>query len=177
MRGQAVYLVAALAAAALTLTATASAQPRAAAASRLQIAIHEQGTQKMNVHDWTYGAFTVDLALPGFASSGKTRISAGPGPTKYVDGQQQIPFGGQDTLTSSKGQLVITFSGTHFPVNNRATSGGIAVGPAAEYGTWTITSATGVYQGWKGGGRFASAIYGYSLNQPYSVEWDGYITR
>ena len=72
---------------------------------------------------------------------------------------------------------MIAFNGTHIPVNNKATSSGIAVGPAVESGTWKIKSASGAYEGWKGGGLFAAAIYGYTINPSYSVEWDGEITR
>jgi hypothetical protein len=175
MTRQALYSGAALAAAALILTSAAAAQPRSGVASQLQIAIHEQGIDHQN--GGPNGTFTIDLALPGFAASGKTHISNTPGPTKYVQGQQQIPFGGEDTLTTGKGQIVIGFSGTHIPVNNRATSAGYAVGPAVEHGTWKIKSASGAYQGWKGGGPFAAAIYGYTINPSYSVEWDGEITR
>jgi len=175
MRGQAVYSGAALATAVLVLAAIAAAQPKAGIASKLQIAIHEQGIDHHN--GGPKGTFTIDLALPGFAARGKTRISNAPGTTNYVQGQQQIPFSGEDTLTTSKGQIVIAFNGTHIPVNNKATPSGIAVGPAVESGTWKIRSASGAYQGWKGGGPFAAAIYGYTINPSYSVEWDGNITR
>jgi hypothetical protein len=175
MRGQGVYLSSALVAAVLILAATAAAKPTASMASKLQIAVHEQGIDHHN--GGPNGTFTIDLAVPGFAASGKTHISNGPGATKYVQGQQRIPFSGEDTLTTSKGQIVIAFNGTHIPVNNKATSSGIAVGPAVESGTWKIKSASGAYQGWKGGGPFAAAIYGYTINPSYSVEWDGKITR
>ena len=175
MRGLAACSSAVLAAAFVLLTATAAAQQTDGAASKQQIAIHEQGVD--HHVGGPNGTFTIELALPGFAAAGKTHIANGPGPTKYVAGQQRIPFSGEDTLTSSKGQLVIAFKGTHIPLNNRATASGVAVGPAVESGTWKITSATGAYEGWKGGGPFAAAIFGYTVNPSYSVEWDGYITH
>jgi hypothetical protein len=175
MRGQAGYAGAALAAAALILATIAAAQPKAVVASELQIANHEQGIDRYN--GGPNGTFTIDLALPGFAASGTTHISSGPGTTTYVQGQQRIPFAGDDTLTTRNGQIVIRFNGTHIPVNNKATASGIAVGPAVESGTWKIASASGAYRGWKGGGPFAVAIYGYTINPSYSVEWDGNITR
>jgi hypothetical protein len=49
------------------------------------------------------------------------------------------------------------------------------LGPAAEYGTWKIKTATGIYHGWKGGGIWAAVVYGGKV-EPYSVEWDGSIT-
>jgi hypothetical protein len=61
-------------------------------------------------------------------------------------------------------------------VNQKVTPSGDVVGSAAEYGTWKITAATGIYQGWKGRGTFAAVLYGYQNAQPYSVEWDGYVT-
>jgi hypothetical protein len=175
MRGQTVYVCAAQAAAVLLLAATAAAQPSADVASRLPIAIHEQGIDHRS--GGPNGTFTIALALPGFAASGKTHIANAPGTTKYVEGQQRIPFSGEDTLTTDKGQIVLAFSGTHIPLNTKATPSGVAVGPAVENGTWKIKSATGAYQGWKGGGLFAAAIYGYTVNPSYSVEWDGNITR
>jgi hypothetical protein len=57
-------------------------------------------------------------------------------------------------------------------VNGKLTSSGFLVGPAVEYGTWRIKTATGIYQGWKGGGIWASATYGHVHPGPYSVERD-----
>jgi hypothetical protein len=100
-----------------------------------------------------------------------------PGKTKYVHGQAQIPFSGTNDLTSTKGNIDLGFTGIHIDVNQKVTpSGGDVVGHAAEYGTWKITAAAGIYQGWKGGGNSAAVLYGYQNAQPYSVEWDGYIT-
>jgi hypothetical protein len=62
-----------------------------------------------------HGTFTIDLALPGFAAGGTTLIVVDPGPTRYVNGQELIPFAGLDTLTSSKGQLQIAFTGRTSP--------------------------------------------------------------
>jgi hypothetical protein len=70
----------------------------------------------------------------------------------------------------------LRFTGIHIDVNQKVTPSGDVVGSAAEYGTWKITAATGIYQGWKGRGTFAAVLYGYQNAQPYSVEWDGYVT-
>jgi hypothetical protein len=40
-----------------------------------------------------------------------------------------------------------------------------------------VKAGTGVFQGWTGDGPWAAALDGYTINQSYSVEWDGYITR
>jgi hypothetical protein len=93
-----------------------------------------------------------------------------------VNGQAEIPLTGSDTLTSKSGQITLALRGTYVGVNSTLSSSGQALGPGAEYGTWKIKSASGMYQGWKGGGNWAAVISGYSIAQPYSLEWDGYIT-
>lgn len=182
MRGQAVYSVAALAAAVLFLAATASAQPRTSVASRMQIAIHEQGTSLTDPKlpfdkRYPHGTFVLDLAGLTPSPSGTTIIIPQPGATRYVDGETQIPFAGTNKLTSKTGQLELAFKGIHIDVNSKLGTNGQATGPGVEYGTWTVRSGTGTYKGWKGGGIWASASYGYGRIQPYSVEWNGYITR
>ena len=94
-----------------------------------------------------------------------------------VKGQEQIPFVATDHLTGKTGKIVLAVKGTHIDVNSKLNISGQVVGPAAEYGTWKIRTATGIYQGWKGGGNWASVAYSYRNVQPDSVEWDGYITR
>jgi len=160
----------------LFVGAPAAAQSKGAVPTKVQIAIHDQGTAP-KASGSPHGIYTITVALPGFAAGGKSRISFDPSVTKYVDGQAQLPLAGSDTFTSSKGKLVIAFTGTHIPLNNKLTSAGYSVGPAAETGTWKITSATGSYAGWKGGGPWAAVIYGYTLNPSYSAEWDGFITH
>ena len=149
-------------------------------ASRSQIAIHEQGTDHVNqqgTNDAVRGKFTIDLRLSPFGPGGTTVIYAIPSAIRHVNGQVQIPFEATDHLTSKTGQLTLAIKGTHFDVNNKVSSSGVFVGPKAEYGTWKIKAATGIYQGWEGGGNWASVAYGYGNVQPYSVEWDGYITH
>ena len=149
-------------------------------ASRSQIAIHEQGTDHVNQQGTTgavRGKFTIDLALTPFGPDGTTVIYAIPAATRKVNGQVQVPFVATDHLTSKTGRLTLAVKGTHFDVNNKLSPSGVFVGPKAEYGTWRIEAATGIYQGWKGGGNWASVAYGYGNVQPYSVEWDGFITR
>jgi hypothetical protein len=149
-------------------------------ASRSLIAIHEQGTNNLNGQSGngaTHGKFTIELQKAPFGPGGTTVIYAIPSGTKYVNGQEQIPFVAIDHLTSKTGKIVLAVKGTHFDVNSKLNTSGQVVGPAAEYGTWKIRTATGIYQGWKGGGNWASVAYSYRNVQPYSVEWDGYITR
>ena len=145
-------------------------------ASKAQINIHESGTINTAKPPFAQGAirgkFTIQLNLSPFGPGGTTAIVPSPAPTKYVNGEEQIPFTATDHLTSKTGTLELAIKGIHIDVNINANR----LGPAAEYGTWKIRSATGIYEGWKGGGNWASVAYGYGKLQPYSVEWSGYIT-
>ncbi len=147
--------------------------------SKSQIKIHESGTDN-RVQSGTQGSvrgkFTIDLKGTPFGPGGTTVIYAVPGQTKYVNGQAQIPLAATDHLTSKTGTIELAITGTHIDLNTKLTSSGHSVGPAAEHGTWKIRTATGIYEGWKGGGSWASVAYGYGAVQPYSVEWDGYVT-
>jgi hypothetical protein len=151
-----------------------------AGASRSQIAIHERGT---NINDpkggntFPRGTFAIELRKSAFGPGGTTRIATDPSAVSYVQGRPQISFSGIDTLTSKTGTLELAFEGTHIDLNGRLTSTGLLVGPAVEYGTWHVGPATGIYAGWKGSGVWAAASYGYGERVPYSVEWDGYVTR
>ena len=144
-------------------------------ASKAQINIHESG--KINTAKPHYaqgaigGKFTIQLKLSPFGPGGTTAIVPVPAPTKYVNGEEQIPFTATDHLTSKDGTLELAIKGIHIDVNVTNDRG-----PFAEYGTWKIRAATGTYEGWKGGGSWAAAAVGYGKIQPYSVEWAGYIT-
>jgi len=167
----------------LTIVAFASGDVSSASSvSSAQIAIHEQGTTNSNPKlpfdkRYPHGTFTIQLAGLTPNPAGTTALVPQPAQTRYVDGETQIPFVGSDTLTTKGGKLELAFKGVHIDVNSKLGSSGVATGPAAEYGTWTVRSGTGTFAGWKGGGVWAASIYGYGLVQPYSVEWDGSITR
>ena len=146
-----------------------------ATASKSLVAIHVQGANPLNQYTkGIHGSFNVELAKTPFAR-GTSLIYPTPAATRIVNGQEQTSFAGEDTLTNAKGKLVLAFRGIHIDVNGKLVSGQV-VGPAAEYGTWKVRSATGIYQGWRGGGNWASVACCYQNAQPYSVEWDGYIT-
>ena len=147
-------------------------------ASRSLIEIHESGTinqTKPDSQGAVRGKFTIMLKKTPFGPGGTTVIYGNPGSTRSVNGEVQTHFTATDHLTSKTGTLEIAVTGTHIDLNTKLAPSGL-VGSAAEYGTWKIRSATGIYEGWKGGGNWASAAVGYGKNQPYSVEWDGYIT-
>ena len=147
-------------------------------ASRSLIAIHEQGTNPQTRQGIfaVRGKFTIELRKAPFGPGGTTAIYGAIGATRNVNGQEQIPLlAGSDILTSKTGKIVLAFSGTHLELNSKLSPSGFIEGPKAEYGTWKIKTATGAYQGWKGGGNWASVAYGYGNVQPYSAEWDGYV--
>jgi hypothetical protein len=163
---------------ALSVASAAAGVASGSAASRSQIAIHEQGKHNITNESLPIlGTFTIELAGAPFGPKGTTTIAPAPGATTYVNGQARTAITGTDTLTSTKGRIVLAITGTHISVNGKLTPSGFLVGPTVEYGTWKIKTATGIYQGWKGRGNWASTEYGYTQPEPYSVEWDGYITR
>lgn len=147
--------------------------------SRSLIAIHEQGENLQEdqvIGHCPCGKYTVDLRGARFGPAGTSRIFPDPSARRNVRGQEQQLLAGTDALTSKAGQLVLAFAGTQVTLNGRLSPSGEVVGPAVEYGTWKVKTATGSYRGWKGGGSWAAAFYGYGRVQPYSVEWDGYLT-
>jgi hypothetical protein len=82
----------------------------------------------------------------------------------------QTPVRGSNNLKSTKGTLSLVFRGVGLEIKN--------IDPAkleftAYYGTWQIQGATGIYKGWKGGGRWAGA----STPSAHNIEWDGYVTH
>lgn len=152
-----------------------------ATASKSRIAIHQQGKNDQTTTQAQgavlRGTFRIELDLTPYGRRGTTTITTSPSNVHTVNGQDQTPFIGTDRLKSAKGELQLAFRGIHIDVNSKLLPSGYRVGPQVEYGTWTIKSATGIYKGWKGGGNWAASLYGYTPSQPYSVEWDGYITH
>jgi hypothetical protein len=150
----------------------------ATTASQSKIAIHERGTNLQDSGPGTgvRGTFTIEFEGRRFGPAGTTLYFGTPGPTRYVHGQAQVPYSGTDHLMSKKGKIDLAVSGIRIDLNPKVTPSGNVFGPVVRYGTWKVASATGIYKGWKGGGNFAAVFYGYKNIQPYSVEWDGYIT-
>src|SRR5579864_4068693 len=164
---------------ALPLAMAAAGVASRIGASRSQIAIHEQGMYINNPTPATptLGKYTIELAGATFGPAGATNITYDPSNPTYDKGEQQSSLIGADTLRNTNGTLELAFKGIHIQVNGKLTPSGQVVAPFVEYGTWTIRTATGIYAGWKGGGKWTSVAYGYRYAEPYSVEWDGYITR
>lgn len=121
--------------------------------------------------DGTYkGRFV--LVLNGVnQDSGTNFIRPANGQLRTVDGQVQEPvLAARNNLTGKRGTLTLLFRGVGVTIANiDPTKDAFGI----EYGTWQITGSSGIYKGWKGGGRWANA-YTPSAN---NIEWDGYVTH
>ena len=139
------------------------------AAAKSRIAIKELGSEQMTADQTFKGRFV--LVLDGVDEDvGATRIRPNEGTAKIVGGQEQDPVFGTNNLTSKKGTLSLAFRGVSIAVMN--------INPAKdafynESGTWQIAGGSGIYKGWKGGGRWA-LVGTPSAN---NIEWDGYVTH
>jgi hypothetical protein len=148
--------------------APASSGGNQAVAGRSLIAIKERGGTQMTSDKTFKGRFS--LVLNGvIEDSGTTVIRPNEKSVKTVGGQPQTPVFGSDTLTTKKGSLSLSFRGVSIT---------LSIDPAkdpsfAEYGTWQISGGSGIYKGWKGGGRWTSA----STPSTNDIEWDGYVTH
>jgi hypothetical protein len=133
------------------------------------IVIKERGSGQQSSDHTFRGRF--NLLLNGvIEDSGATDIIPHEGAAKTVAGQQQTPVFGYDNLTTKKGTLSLVFRGVSIVVNN--------LDPTKdpffnESGTWQIQRGTGMYKGWKGGGRWAD-VGTPSANY---IEWDGVVIR
>ncbi len=107
------------------------------------------------------------FVLSGAAAddSGTSVITPGHGPERIRDGQSFATVSGTDSLTGKKGDLLIRFDGI---------SVSAATHQDVDYGTWRIYTGfgTGMYKGWKGGGRWAAIDRGRS----YVIRFEGLVT-
>jgi hypothetical protein len=159
--GAVMVICGAVVAATIATGAAATAQPS-------RIAIHEQNKGVGNEHHGQFRLVLNDISV----DSGKTSITligVAAGQAKTVGGQQQEPVAGNDNLTGKKGTLSIAFRGVSIPVNLNPNTGNAFY---AEFGTWKVAHGTGMYKGWKGGGRWADSGNPTIDN----IEWDGSIT-
>ena len=132
---------------------------RAPAAAKLRVIISEKGRFPVP------GGGTFVLSGPAGSDSGRTAVTPGPGPDRIRDGQSFHVVKGTDHLYGKRGELMIRFTGVSIDIADEAD---------VEYGTWSIYTAfsTGAYEGWRGGGRWASS----SKGGLYVVRWEGLIT-
>lgn len=93
------------------------------------------------------------------------------GVLRIVDGQTQVPVSAQNNLTSAKGTLSFSLTGVSIAIRNvDPTNGAFGI----EYGTWKITSGSGSYKGWTGGGRWANAS---TPDGAQYIDWAGSVHR
>jgi len=104
------------------------------------------------------------LYAPASTDSGTSALQVQISPMRYRGGQRYDFHSGVDTMHGKKGGLKVTFSGPS-----------VNAGPSLyiEYGTWRISSASGIYKGWKGGGNWG----GTDNEQTYHLQWEGLVTR
>jgi hypothetical protein len=146
----------------IALGASGEAQPS-------RMAIHERNKEVGMNHLGQFRLVLNDVRV----DSGKTVITLigqAAGLATTAGGEPQEPVAGNDNLTGKKGTLSLAFRGISIPVNLDPVTGH---GFYAEFGTWKVAAGTGMYKGWKGGGRWANSGNPSIDN----IEWDGYITR
>jgi hypothetical protein len=129
----------------------------ATSAGKFRVVIEESGSVSS-----FQGRFV--LYAPASTDSGTSALQVQISPVRYRGGQRYEIHSGVDTMHSKKGGLKLTFSGPS-----------VNAGPSLyiEYGTWRISSASGIYKGWKGGGNWG----GTDNEQTYHLQWEGLVTR
>jgi hypothetical protein len=138
-------------------------------AGRSLIVIKERGSAQQS-SDKTYRGRFILLLDGVIQGSGATDIIPNESAVKTVDGQQQTPVFGYDNLTTKKGTLSLLFRGVSIAVNNLDPTKDPSYN---EYGTWQIQRGSGIYKGWKGGGRWANV----GTPSANNIEWDGFVIR
>ena len=126
-------------------------------AGKFRVVIEESGS--VSSLQGRFGLFA-----PSGADSGTSALQVQISPVRYRGGQRYEIHSGVDTMHGKKGGLKLTFSGPS-----------VNAGPSLyiEYGTWRISSASGIYKGWKGGGNWG----GTDNEQTYHLQWEGLVTR
>jgi hypothetical protein len=154
-------LVLAIAAVAAAVGVVATPAVSGSTAGKLRLVISEAGHFGANP---PAGTFLLSGTVG--ADSGKTAVTPRVVRSGVRDGQSYKVVAGANTFTGKKGGLVIRFTGVAVDV---------AEATDVEYGLWTIDAAhgTGAYEGWRGGGRWASTAKGAR----YTVRWSGLVTR
>src|SRR5262245_13539659 len=154
---------------ALASVAGGSTRVTQTAVTKSPITIKGRVTEKMNASFQVTGRFiATQVGAP--LDAGTAAIRPANGATRSVDGQNQEPVNATANLTGKQGVLTIHMRGVSIEIHDFNPS---KPGYGAEYGTWKITGGTGTYEGWTGGGRWASA----SISTTTYVEWDGYVTQ
>jgi hypothetical protein len=155
-------------ASALALLVLVSTVPRASgrvrtAVVKTHVAIQERLSAQPNSDQTHSGKFS--LRVNGLLKdAGTSSVSPNVGAAEIVGGQVQYPVTGYDELTTKKGTLNISFVGISILVNGKFYN---------EFGSWKIRTGSGIYKGWKGGGRWADVGTPIADN----IELDGLATH
>jgi len=153
----------------LTSIALGSTGGTHAVAAKSPVTILSRANAKERA-DHTFGGPFV-LAVKG-VNEDAGASSIGPNLTeRTVGGQQGWSVTGNNTLTGKKGILSISFRGVAITVHNVDAT---KFPSEVQYGTWKILGGTGMYKGWKGGGRYATPSY---PGVAQDIEWNGYVTH
>ena len=148
--------------------ATASISSRGTAASKLRVVIDEQA-----VYENTTGRLRDTFVLKGAAVSDSGTITGPPtsnSPVRARDGQYFYTVRGTNILHGKQGEVTWSFDGIHV-----GAGGDFFV----EYGTWRILAGTGtgLYKGWRGGGRWAGVLRSTATGDRFTNSWEGLVTR
>ena len=127
-------------------------------AGKFRVVIEDRGS--VSTFQGRFVLYAPDPSTDSGTSALQVQIS----PVRYRGGQRYEIHSGVDTMHSKKGGLTLTFSGPS-----------VNAGPSLyiEYGTWRISSASGIYKGWKGGGNWG----GTDNEQTYHLQYEGLVTR
>jgi hypothetical protein len=154
---------AALAAGSIPLASASTPVWLRGARSKTHIEIRERGSMT------TFrGTFVLELNYLNVFDRGTTQLGPVAGHTpNNVSGQEQRPIHGTDMFTGKKGTLSIKWRSVEIEIDRTS-----PIEVTIQYGTWQVTSGTGAYKNWKGGGRFAAV-----LAKQFQGVWDGYVAR
>ena len=146
-----------------TSVVSGSSGSKGVAAVKVHVAIKERLSSKPNSDQTHSGKFSLEIA--GLVKdSGTSLVSPNVGASQIVGGQLQYPVSGYDNLKTKKGSLSLSFVGISILVNGKFYN---------EYGSWKAGGGSGIYKGWKGGGRWADV----GTPNADNIEWDGFVTH
>jgi hypothetical protein len=146
-----------------TSVAPGASRGNGVAAVKVHVAIKERLSSKPNSDQTHSGKFRLEISGL-LKDSGTSRVSPNVGAAQIVGGQLQYPVTGYDNLKTKNGTLSFSFVGISILVNGKFSN---------EYGSWKAQGGSGIYKGWKGGGRWADV----GTPSADNIEWDGLITH
>jgi hypothetical protein len=146
--------------------ATASLASSGTAAAKLRVVIVDQGKDVAGRSAGKFvlqGAAGTDSGTTFWRGAHKQHVGV-------RDGQRFTETQGTYNLNGNKGKVTLSWAG-------------VRVVPGGPYfvwfGSWNIIagSGTGMYEGWRGGGRFAEVDRATATGDNYQLQWEGLLTR